>query len=152
MFTFDLARVAKHEYTIFRKCQKSVGTDICTALIGLHAFTGCDSVSAFAGKFKVSNCRERYNLFCAKKGDIDSSLLPPCLDCLHKHAFRSNYQKAIWRKSLEACPVISSPNGHGWIVSMSTEIPTIEVDWMNGLRAPSAVLELHRNLSHSLQA
>jgi len=155
---------------------KSLGIDICTALIGLHAFTGCDSVSAFAGKGKVSAYKLmrkqtiktkyqqtfislgqkwdldkqvldnlvmfvctlygaptvenvnacRYKLFCA---EIDSSLLPPWLDCLHKHAFRSNYQTAIWRKSLEACPVIPSPNGHGWIVNMSTEMPTIEIDW-----------------------
>ena len=32
----------------------SLGSAVCTALLGLHAFTGCDSVSAFAGKGKVS--------------------------------------------------------------------------------------------------
>ena len=29
------------------------GREICEALIGLHSFTGCDSVSAFAGKGKI---------------------------------------------------------------------------------------------------
>ena len=27
--------------------------DACRALIGMHAFTGCDTVSAFAGKGKA---------------------------------------------------------------------------------------------------
>ena len=31
----------------------SVGEGVCKALIGLHAFTGCDTVSVFAGKGKV---------------------------------------------------------------------------------------------------
>ncbi|XP_071822275.1 uncharacterized protein [Apostichopus japonicus] len=31
----------------------NVGTDICSALIGFHVFTGCDSVSSFYGKGKV---------------------------------------------------------------------------------------------------
>ena len=30
-----------------------VGQDMCRALIGMHAFTGCDSVSAFSGKGKT---------------------------------------------------------------------------------------------------
>jgi len=28
----------------------AIGPDVCTALIGLHTFTGCDTVNAFAGK------------------------------------------------------------------------------------------------------
>ena len=30
-----------------------LGTDVCNALIGVHAFTGCDSVSSFSGQGKV---------------------------------------------------------------------------------------------------
>ena len=30
-----------------------LGDDTCKALIGVHAFTGCDSISAFAGKGKA---------------------------------------------------------------------------------------------------
>ena len=45
------------------KVSKSLGTDVCTALLGLHAFTGCDSVSAFAGKGKVS----AFKLMCKQK-------------------------------------------------------------------------------------
>lgn len=32
--------------------RSSLGDNVCSALPGLHAFTGCDSVSAFAGKGK----------------------------------------------------------------------------------------------------
>lgn len=31
----------------------AVGPDVCKALIGMHSFTGCDTVSAFAGKGKL---------------------------------------------------------------------------------------------------
>ena len=30
-----------------------LGKDVCSALIGLHAWTGCDTVSSFAGQGKV---------------------------------------------------------------------------------------------------
>ena len=33
---------------------ESLGSDVCEALVGMHAYTGCDSVSAFAGKGKAS--------------------------------------------------------------------------------------------------
>ncbi|CAM4534943.1 unnamed protein product [Leuciscus chuanchicus] len=36
-----------------RKVAATVGMDTCRALIGLHAYTGCDTVSAFAGKGKT---------------------------------------------------------------------------------------------------
>ena len=128
-----------------------VGQDVCDALIGLHSFTGCDTVSTFAGRGKImvlkkmiaeeahstfsqlgsewnlsetlmthlerftcnlyskkmstSNINElRYHLFCAKKGEIESHLLPPCLDCLKK-AFRksklsgSNLEKKFTARS-----------------------------------------------------
>jgi hypothetical protein len=36
-----------------RKIAHNVGNDVCKALIGFHAFTGCDVVSSFAGKGKI---------------------------------------------------------------------------------------------------
>ena len=36
-----------------KKIATVLGDDTCKALIGVHAFTGCDSVSAFAGKGKA---------------------------------------------------------------------------------------------------
>ena len=43
----------------------------------------------------------RYNLFCAKNGEIESHLVAPCKDCLSKHAMRANYQACIWRRRFE---------------------------------------------------
>ena len=31
----------------------TLGIDVCMALIGMHTYTGCDTVSAFAGKGKA---------------------------------------------------------------------------------------------------
>ena len=49
--------------SLFQKCgtrlidisnmAASVGPDVCKALLGLHAFTGCDTASIFAGKGKI---------------------------------------------------------------------------------------------------
>ena len=35
----------------------AVGGELCKCLIGMHAFTGCDTVSAFAGKGKITALR-----------------------------------------------------------------------------------------------
>ena len=144
------------------KVAASVGVYVCRALIGMHAYTGCDTVSALAGKGKASalklltinreiqntflqlgqmwdlsrelmdileafTCRLyapkssstkvndlRYDIFCAKRGEIESHQLPPCWDCLVKHAQRANYQAAIWRRCLEQDPEVPSSVGRGW--------------------------------------
>ena len=80
----------------------------------------------------------QYRLFCLKKGDVDSNQLPPCDDSLRKHALRANYQAAICKRSLQRCPLIPSPFGCGWC----TEDGWLAIDWMDGLPAPKAVLEL----------
>lgn len=173
------------------KVALALGERLCRGLIGLHAFTGCDTVSAFSGKgklsaFKLMKAREdvreayiklgeawnlsdelldalekvtcslytpstatasnindvRYNLFCAKNGEIESHLLPPCKDCLSKHAMRANYQACIWRRSLERNPVIPSPVGMGWKMETLADSQVLSIDWMEKKPAPEAVLEL----------
>lgn len=152
----------KVQYINISNLAQLLGDDLCDALIGVHAFTGCDSVSAFAGRGKLnapklvkgnrtfqesfkslgtswdvseelySNmesfvCRMyaplssvcdvndlRYLLFCTKRGEVESSLLPPCRDCLKLHIQRANYQAAVWRHCLERQPDILEPKGHGW--------------------------------------
>ena len=132
-----------------RKVPATLSINVCRALIGMHSFTRCDTVSALAGKgmtnalkllttriniqhkfFKLGEqwnlspelMKEleaftcllysvkgasvkvndlRYNLFCAKKGEIESHQLPPCRDCLEKHAPQVNYQAGIWKRYLE---------------------------------------------------
>ena len=172
------------------KIASTLGDHVCKGLIGLHAYTGCDTVSAFAGKGKVNSAKilksdkciqdasaqlgqnwtlsedlfdemekftcalytpgastgnindARYNLFCAKNGEIESHQLPPCQDCLRKHAVRANYQAGIWRRSLERNPSIPSPNGNGWKLETTNDKQDLVIDWMEGKPAPEAVLEL----------
>ena len=128
---------------------QSLGEDTCKALLGLHAFTGCYSFSAFSGRGKVgalklvmkvgrfqkameglgetwilskelyillhefvckmyasqtsvTNVNDvRYQLFRIRKGDVDSSQLPPCEDTFLLHAQRANYKACIWKRCLE---------------------------------------------------
>ena len=40
-------------YIDIGKIASAIGLQVCKALLGLHAFTGCDSVSSFAGIGKV---------------------------------------------------------------------------------------------------
>jgi len=57
----------------------------------------------YAPKTSSMNINElRYHLFCAKKGDVESHLLPPCRDCL---ILRLNYQAPIWQRCLEQLAV-----------------------------------------------
>ena len=169
-----------------KKVAATLGTDVCKALIGIHSYTGCDTVSAFAGKgkakalklltktklyqgtflqlgeqwelspevmdqleaftcqiyapkaptSKVNNLR--YHLFCARKGEIESHQLPPCRDCLVKHALRANYQAGIWRRCLEQDAQIPNPVGKGWTVDSGQLV----VHWMDGEPAPQAILDL----------
>ena len=58
-----------------------------------------------------------YELFWAKRGEADSTQLPPCEDNLRMHSQRANYQAAIWRRSLLCAPNVPHPEDHGWIVS-----------------------------------
>ena len=173
-----------------RRVAATIGIDACRSLIGMHAYTGCDSVSAFAGKGKASALKLltsnrdiqeiflelgqewdlspelvdkleaftcllygpkasstrvndlRYHLFCAKKGEIESHQLPPCRDCLVKHAQRANYQAGIWRRCLEQDPHVPSPVGRGWKMEKEEDTEHLVVDWMDGPPAPEAILDL----------
>ena len=80
----------------------------------------------------------RYQLFRIKKGDVDSSQLPPCKDTLMLHAKRANYQACVWKRCLEQEADIPSPEGHGWMI----EDGLLVIDWMKGLPAPQVVMEL----------
>lgn len=169
------------------KTAAALGKEVCQALPGMHAYTGCDSVSSFGGRGKISalnilkksqqfqetfkklgkswsvppdvsrsleefTCRLyatqsditdvnelRFQLFRLKKGNIDSGQLPPCKDTLQLHIVRSNYQTAIWRRSLENHPAIPSPlDCSGWVLD---EESRLQINWMTGSPAPDIVLE-----------
>lgn len=169
------------------KARDYLGEKVCDALIGLHAFTGCDTVSAFAGRGKVGPLRRlqsnttfqeafsrlgmtwevtdelfsvlqhfvcliyapstkttsvnqlRHALFFAKRGEVESSLLPPCEDSLMKHVMRANYQALVWRRSMESNPSVPNPVGHGW---SRGDDGVLTIDWLKGKPAPDAVMEL----------
>ena len=42
------------KYIDVLQAARMLGSELCRSLPGLHAFTGCDSVSAFSGKGKVT--------------------------------------------------------------------------------------------------
>lgn len=174
-------------YLDINKLHQSLGDGICNALVGMHAFTGCDTVSAFAGRGKLRALKlitrsehyqevffelgqswelspdlfkrlqaftcelysapamtedintAHYQLFCARRGELESSQLPPCKDCLFMHAMRANYQAGIWRGSLNQHILVPSPVEHGWTKNDDGQLT---LKWMQGSSAPDAVLEL----------
>ena len=92
---------------------------------------------ALYGKPTVTDVNSlRYQLFCLHSGNTEQ--LPPCRDALVQHMKRAVYQSAIWRRALEARPIVPSPDGHGWTV----EGEELRVHWMEQCPAPDALLEL----------
>ena len=174
-------------YLDIHKLHASLGSSIAGALVGMHAFTGCDTVSAFAGRGKISTLKQlksnrnyqevflelgkfwevsdalfeklqaitcqmyvpstcttkvnllRYQLFCTRRGEVESSQLPPCEDCLLMHVIRANYQAAIWRRALQKMPPVPSPKDHGWDIDADGQLV---IQWMRGTPAPDTVLQL----------
>ena len=173
-------------YIDINKLRHGLGDGVCNALIGMHAYTGCDTVSAFAGHGKLGalklmrseHCQEmfrelgqswepsvdilkklqaficklytsstttvdintaRHQLFCARRGELESTQLPPCEDCLFMHTMRANYQAGIWRCSLQQHPLVPSPDKRGWVRNDDGQLT---VEWMRGSPAPDAVLQL----------
>ena len=175
------------------KVASAIGHQVCKALLGLHAFTGCDSVSSVSGIGKVKPVKIlsknndfqevfarfgeewsvteelfwkmeafvyalygtkkcisfvnelRYALFCAKKGEEESHQLPPCRDCLKRQCHRANYQAAVWKNCLNCLRKneVSTPVGKlGWFLETDAHGERVETDWMDGLPAPRAVIEL----------
>ena len=80
----------------------------------------------------------RYQLLCAKWGEIESSLLSPRRDCLFIHLIRANYQTAIWKCCLHARPTVPDLTKCGWI----DDDGKLAIHWMRSPPAPDAVLEL----------
>ena len=107
----------------------------------LEAFK-CRLYAPKSSSTKVNDLR--YDMFCAKRGEIQSYQLPPCRDCLVKHAQRANYQAAIWRRCLEQDPTVPSPVGRGWKIEKEEGVEQLVVHslhWMDEQPAPQAVLD-----------
>lgn len=63
--------------------------------------------------------------------------LPPSRAALQKHVMRANYQTAVWKAALVACPQLPDPEGHGWKAVNGV----LAVDWSDETPAPKSVLE-----------
>ena len=94
----------------------------------------------YASSSSISEVNElRYQLFCARKGQVKYSQLPPCKDCLYMHVLRANYQAAIWRRCLESKPMVPDPKGCGWTTD---DNGNLVIEWMHGSPAPDTVLQM----------
>ena len=173
-------------YIDINKLRHGLGDGVCHSLIGMQAYTGCDTVSAFAGRGKLAplklsrseHCQEmlgelgqswepsvdlskklqaftsklytsstttvdintsRHQLFCAKRGELEYTQLPPCEDCLSMHTMRANYQAGIWICNPQQHPLAPSPVKRDWV---RNDVGQLMVGWMRGSPAPDAVLQL----------
>ena len=67
---------------------------------------------------------------------------PNCsADCLYKHCQRACYQTAVWKRALDAKAEIPSPIEKWWCQDKG-DATALAIDWMEGLPAPDAILEL----------
>ena len=174
-------------YMDITQLRTELGDRLSHAAIAFHAFTGCDTVSAFAGRGKTKPWKQlkkdekaidvfgqlgtswnveqtmirklqeftyrmyaassktckvnilRHEMFLLKRGEVDSSTLPPCEDSLTQHIQRANYQAGVWRRALQQMPDIPEPNGYGWVKRADGGL---DLDWVRGEVAPGAILEL----------
>eukprot|EP00794_Sanderia_malayensis_P001903 gene1903-2161_t len=106
---------------------KALGEEKCSALLYWHAFTGCDTVSSFAGKGKTSACVGKHTLVSrklyrdspiAQKPSVKSrpiDVIPQTKDALHQHSLRAAYQAGyVWGQSCEKVQALPDPTFWGW--------------------------------------
>ena len=65
------------QYVVVEKVTKMLCNAKCKALLGVHAFSGCDTVRAFAGREKLSSLR----LIDTDHKEIHNLVLKPKSDC-----------------------------------------------------------------------
>ena len=102
----------------------------------LQAFT-CKLYTSSTTTIDVNT--SRHQLFCEQRGELESTQLPQCEDCLFMHTVHANYQDGIWRCSLQQHPLVPSPVKRGWVRNDDGQLT---VEWMRGSPAPDAVLQL----------
>ena len=72
----------------------------------LQAFT-CKLYTSSTTTVDINTAR--HQLFCARRGELESTQLPPCDDRLFMHTVCANNQSGIWRCSLQQHPQVASP-------------------------------------------
>ena len=73
--TQETGTKSRMRYIDLSQIVENLGEKICNALIGLHVFTGCDSVSAFIGKGKKAafSLIKKHNHLCNTMKDLGDS-------------------------------------------------------------------------------
>ena len=178
----------KARYVDINKIAHVIGQDVCKALPGLRAFTGCDAVSAFAGIGKVKPLKTllskveyqrmfqqlgehwlmsedllkqleafvcdiygakksisdvnqcRYAVFCAKKGEVRwnpiSSLhaKTACTSIAGEPTIKQQYGEILYKTTTSHLQLA--------MAGLDGAQERLVIDWMSGLPAPRAVIEL----------
>ena len=105
-----MAWAANTDFTTSTTC-KSLGEPQSRALPMFHAYSGCDTTSAFNGK----------ELFCHEIRAMEK--LPPTQDALLQHIRRAVYQAGIWATSTQTQKVIPFPQDYGWTNESGSWVP-----------------------------
>ena len=50
---FKCGTQTRVRYISITSIVQAIGQNLCSSLLGMHAYTGCDTVSAFAGRGKI---------------------------------------------------------------------------------------------------
>ena len=115
-------------YMDIRKLRAVWGDKLAQALIAFHAFTGFDTVSAFAGRGKTGPLKQ------LKKDEV-------AIDAFVQLGTSWNVDQSLTSIAGQLLPMpdIPEPDGHGWIKRGDGGL---DLDWIHGQVAPDAVQEL----------
>jgi len=159
------SKVADYIFDTLKRCDVSKEV-LMQSLVGFHSFTGCDTISAFAGRGKVKplklmlndssyvhafsqlgNQTQIVDLLKIKsfvchmygyKGDFSvDELRYNCTDALELHMMRANYQARIWKESLLQFHSNLDLLENGWTLD---EDGGFSIKWMRCNPAPDEVL------------
>ena len=96
----------------------------------LQAFT-CKLYTSSTTTVDINTAR--LQRFCSRRGELESTQLLPCEDCLFMHTMRANYQAGIWRCSLQQHLLVPCPVKRGWVRNDDGQLT---VEWMRDLQLP----------------
>jgi len=105
---------------------REYGQEMFITLMYRHAFTHCDTTSAYKGG--------SINL----GQNVDLSQLPPCQKALHQHIRHANYEVGIWEAANIPRPrVPQATDGQGW----TTTNGKLQPMWFQGTLIPLNIAE-----------
>ena len=117
-------------------------------MIGLHIFTGCDSLSAFAGRDNSSTLKitqkdkdmfAELGSYWEIEGDLIAKLEAFTCELYCPKSGTTERNELRYRLSSD----VPYPVGHGWYKERSSNYEEeLQIDWIQGLPAPEAILKL----------